>query len=107
MSFKDTLDALDAEEKAMALTAERYEETREEWKEIEARYASLRADLSDSDGDALARVADFIRRRGPAAAKYLGIPGAAVTATAVGMAEEGTFIGPSGILSIFGQALGW
>jgi hypothetical protein len=107
MSFKEIRDAIDAEEKAMALTAERYEKARKEWEETETRYVSLRADLSDDDGDILTRIVGLIRRHGPKAAKYLGYPGVAAVGMAGVMAEEGTFIGPGGIISLIGQLFGW
>lgn len=105
MSFTETLEALAAEEVATALTDERYEEAQKEWEEILARRAALRPTFSD--GDVLVRGADLVRRHGPKAAKYLGYPGLATAITAASMAEEGTFFGESGILSIVGQALGW
>ena len=107
MSFQETIEALAAEEKATALFDERFQESLKEWEEIQARRAVLRDRFSDSDGDALAGVADLVRNYGPKAAKYLGYPGLATAVTAAAMADEGTFIGDSGILSIIVQALGW
>jgi|TARA_Y100000034_G_scaffold1776_2_gene2275 hypothetical protein len=103
MSFAETLKALDAEEKATALFDERFQESLKEWEEIQARRAVLRDRFSDSDGDALARIADLVRNYGPKAAKYLGYPGLAAAATAF-FADDGAF---AGLIAKIPLPLGW
>lgn len=104
MSFKDTIDALGTEEAAAAKSDESFQKSGEEWEEILARRAALRPAPSDSDGDILTRITQLVRRHGP---KYLGYPVLATAGTAAIMAEDGTFIGPGGIISLIGQLLGW
>lgn len=105
-SFKETLAALSDEEKAMTLTAERYEEARKEWEEIETRYAKLRANLSDDDdGDTLDRVTGLVRRFGPTAAKWFGGPAAGASIASF-MADDGGFAEFTGVFSLIGQIFG-
>lgn len=102
MSLKDTLEAIDAEEKAAALAEQRFQASKVEWEEIQARRAAR-----FSGGNKLIKVVELVRKYGPRAAKYLGYPGLATAITATTMAEDGTFIGESGILTILGQLIGW
>lgn len=109
MAFKETLEALAAEEAAAATSDESFQASEEQWNEILARRAVLRpepSEPSDGDGDTLALVAGFVRKHGARASKYLGWPGLATAGTATLMAEDGTFTGPSGLFALLGQVFG-
>jgi len=101
MSFKDTLDALDARDAATALVEERFLESEREWKEILARRPM------PPSSDTLTKVAELVRRHGPKASKFLGYPGLAAAITGAAMTPEGTFIGESGIFNIALQLFGF
>ncbi len=102
MAFNETLKAIAAEEKLLALTDENYRKAREEWSDIDRRYAALRSGPSDGDGDALARIADLVRRHGPTAAKWLVGPAGGAAAAGL-LADDGAF---TSIIGKIGQLFG-
>jgi len=78
--------ALIAKTAASKRADEAYDKAQKVWMQIEA----LRSE--PSDGDALTKIADLVRRHGSAVANRLGYPGAAVAGTAF-FADDGAFTG--------------
>tara|TARA_R100001530_G_scaffold13727_7_gene12592 strand:- start:6440 stop:6763 length:324 start_codon:yes stop_codon:yes gene_type:complete len=101
-TFTETLDAFEAAKVATKLANERFQISKAEWAEIEARHDAL----SIGGGSLLTRIIGLVRRLGPKAAAIFGGPAVGATGLAA-LTPDGTFIGESGVLSIILQALEW
>jgi|ETNvirnome_2_300_1030623.scaffolds.fasta_scaffold01405_4 hypothetical protein len=102
-TFAETIKSFDAAKEAATQAEEVFKVSKAEWEILLAK----RAALGNSDGSTMSRISGLIRRYGPKAATYYGLPGLSSLSTAAFMAPEGTFIGDSGVLSIIAQAFGW